>query len=100
MGPLDLGQCSVTFSVEMLVVLSYLLRKPGDRGILESAASLSTLRRGNLTGSDKPRPGDVLVLKPVMLLLPVCLTWSGSCFRVLSSVYFLTSRNVTNSLKL
>lgn len=51
MVPLDLEQCSVTFSVEMLVVLSSLLRKPGDRGILESAASLSehpTLRRGNL----------------------------------------------------
>lgn len=51
MGPLDLGQCSVTYSVEVLVVLSSLLRKPGDRVILQSAASLSecsTLGRGNL----------------------------------------------------
>lgn len=51
MGPLDLEQCSITFSAELLVVLSSLLRKPGNRGILESAASLSehpTFRRGNL----------------------------------------------------
>lgn len=87
MGPLDPEQCSVTFSVEMLAVLSSLERKPGNSGILESAASLSeypTFRRGNL--------GDQTTQDLGMLMsssqLTGRLTWGRSSFRVLSGPLF------------
>lgn len=97
-GPLDLEQCSVTFSVETLVVLSSLLRKPGNRSILESAESLSehpTFRRGNLGDQTSQ---DLGMFRSSNQLLD-CLAWGRSCFRVLSGPLFSHLKKCFSSCK-
>jgi hypothetical protein len=97
MGPLDLEQCSITFSAELLVVLSSLPRKPGNRGILESAASLSeypTFRRGNLGDQTSQDLGMFRSSNQLLRLFNL----GSELFQGAQSLYFLTSRNVTNFL--